>query len=75
MVFLRKRKKQTEPITNAKFKDSQFVGFHVNNELYTGYIYAIHRQLNGDIVYDIQIGGECPAIKRDVPENKIFAKK
>ncbi len=72
-LFKKKPKKQV--ITNAKFELGEFVSFTVKDELYNGFVYDVHRLVNGDLVYDIQIGGECPAIKKDIPEAKIFRRK
>jgi hypothetical protein len=56
---------------NAKFKIGQFVHFRYRDELYFGYVNWIHSTGEGRI-YDIQVGGQCPAIIRGVKEEIIF---
>ena len=45
------------------------------NEATAGYIYKIYLSPNNEIVYDIQIGGECPVVLTGIPENKVIKKK
>jgi hypothetical protein len=70
-----KKKVKEEFIEEAKFKIEEFVSFRHRNDLKCGYIYKIKKNDDGSIVYDIQIGGECPAIVNNIPEDKIFRSK
>lgn len=56
----------------TKFKMGQFVHFRFRDELYFGYVNRIYKNTSGQIVYDIQVGGQCPAIIRGVEEKTIF---
>lgn len=40
-----------------------------------GYIYKIYLSPTGEVVYDIQIGGECPAVINNIPEIGVVKKK
>ena len=41
-------------------------------ELTNEYIYDIHQNSDGTITYDLQVGGECPVIYENVPEEKVI---
>ncbi len=69
------KKKKGEPITGNKYALEQFVRFRYRGELSHGYIYAIKKSEDGHIIYDIQIGGECPAIIRGIGEEDIVKEK
>ena len=70
MCFFKKKKKVV--ITNNKYQLKQPVKFKRRDDVDPGVIYNIKQLDNGEIVYDVQIGGECPAVVRDVPEKDIF---
>ena len=75
MCFFKKKKKEEE-IIDSLFQMGESVRFrNPRNELTNGYIYGIHKAPSGEIVYDVQIGGECPVIYNDIPENKIIKRK
>ena len=65
MCLFKKKKKK---IINSKFKEDDFVSFFYKGELNFGFIYNIKEDENGKILYDVQIGGECPAILKDIKE-------
>lgn len=69
-----KKKKPKEPI-NSKYQLGEMVRFRHKGEISPGYIYAIYKNESGDILYDVQIGGECPAIINGVREENIHPKK
>lgn len=56
----------------SKFKIGQFVHFRYRDELYFGYVNWIYTDTNGNRVYDIQVGGQCPAIIKGIKEEIIF---
>ena len=67
-MFFKKKK-----IIHSKFKVNDLVFFHYNNDLKLGNIVKIYENDN-IILYDIQIGGECPSIIKGILENKITKK-
>lgn len=80
MCFFRRKQKQllekykakkAEIEISAKFKVGEFVHFRYRDELYFGYVNWISTGMNGTI-YDIQVGGQCPAVIKGIPEDKIF---
>ena len=69
------KKKQTIKI-DSLYHEGDFVLFkNKRDEATNGYIYRIYLSPNGEIIYDIQVGGECPAILTGIPENKVIKRK
>ena len=74
MCFFNKKKKNVVLI-ETKFHIGDTVRFrNPRNELCTGYIYEIHASQDGSVTYDVQIGGECPAIYYGYKEEQIALK-
>lgn len=72
-----KKKEKKQPI-NSKFKKGEFVNFRYKDELSFGWIWSSYQKdINGipTVFYDIQIGGQCPAVINGIPENKILGIK
>ena len=66
-----KKKKKQEPI-NSKFHLEQRVQYRDRyGDFIIGYVYKIRKE-NGKILYDVQVGGECPFIKKDIPEEELI---
>ena len=57
---------------NTAYKMGQFVHFRYRDELYFGYVNWIYTGTNNEILYDIQVGGQCPAIIKGIREDTIF---
>lgn len=73
MCFFKKKKKIT--ITGNRFKLGQLVSFRYRDEVNPGIIYQVKLDKDNKIIYDVQIGGECPAIIYDVKEEDIFLRR
>lgn len=73
MCFFKKKKKIV--ITGNKYQIGQMVDFKYRNEINPGIIYNIKLDLDNNVIYDVQIGGECPVIINDVKENEIFIRR
>ncbi len=67
MFFKKKKKEDFE----SKYQVGEFVSFRFNGALSTGYIYARKKKDDGEVVYDVQLGGECPSIIENVKEEDI----
>lgn len=63
-----KKKKANKPVINSQFKVGDPVRFRHKDELTFGWIYEIKLGPNGKVIYDIQVGGQCPAVLKDIPE-------
>ena len=70
MCFFRKKKNKTPPI-ETKFHNGDPVSFRYRGELSFGWVYAVHPAENGLSTYDIQIGGQCPAILYGLKEEEL----
>lgn len=60
---------------DSKFQLGDLVLFKYRNDLMNGYIYKIYLSPTGEVVYDVQIGGECPAVINNIPEIGVVKKK
>lgn len=69
-MFGRKKKKE-DIIINSKFKVGDQVRFRYRGDLVFGWIYTIKKGPSGNIIYDVQIGGQCPAIIYDIEEEAL----
>ncbi len=74
MSIFKKRKKE-KIIINSKYQIGDHVHFRYKDEVRPGHIYDIRLNKADEVVYDIQIGGECPVVIENIPENKIFVIK
>lgn len=74
MCFFKKKKDNTKPEIDSKYQLGEMVRFRHKGEISPGYIYQIHQKEDG-IYYDIQIGGECPAIIEGVKEETVIPRK
>ena len=69
------KKKKPAEIINSKYSIGEFVLFkNHKNEATNGNIYAIKKDENDKVLYDIQVGGECPSILIDIAEDKVIKK-
>lgn len=68
MCFFKKKKKE---VIVGLYKKGDNINFPFKNEMTPGIIYDIKKDEEGEIIYDIQIGGECPAIIRGIKEKFI----
>lgn len=72
-----KKKEKKQPI-NSKYQRGDYVNFRHRDELSFGWIWGIYqREVDGvlTVVYDIQIGGQCPAVVSGVPESRVIGLK
>ena len=72
MCFKRKKKVIT---INSRYHKGDVVNFKYRNEICPGIIHDVSISHSGEIVYDIQIGGECPTVIRDIKDQDIFLRK
>lgn len=69
------KKKEPKTVIESKFTMKQHVYFRRNGELMFGWIYEIKQGKDGKIIYDVQVGGQCPAVIHDLPEESLWVKK
>lgn len=69
------KKKKKEIISGNKYRVGQLVSFKYRDEVCPGIIYNVKLDKDNKVIYDVQIGGECPAIITDVKEDNIFLRR
>mgnify|MGYP003300594913 CR=1 FL=1 len=72
-IFKKKSKKNTWP-PNAKYQLRDFVRFRHRGEICCGIIYQARVDEDGNVLYTVQIGGECPILINDYKEENIVDK-
>ena len=71
IMFFRKRKKITIEVI-SKFKLDDFVDFYYRDDIYFGKISNIYLDESGEVLYDIDIAGQCPATLSGIKESNII---
>jgi hypothetical protein len=69
--FKKKEKKPVERIV-SKYTYGDHVRFRHKGEISPGIIYGISKDSEGEVIYQIQIGGECPAIIPGIKEKEVI---
>lgn len=72
-IFKKKSKKNTWP-QNAKYQLRDFVRFRHRGELHFGFIHEASLDNDGNVIYNIQMGGECPTFIYNYKEEHIVGK-
>lgn len=72
-IFKRTSKKSSYP-ENAKYKLRDFVRFRHRGELHFGFIHEARLDEEGNVIYTIQMGGECPTFVYNYKEESIIGK-
>ena len=70
MCFFKKKKKIE--ITNNRFQLGDSIRFRYRGNVSRGIIYNVKLDEEGRVIYDVQIGGECPAIIENIKEEELF---
>jgi hypothetical protein len=71
-IFKKKKNKYPE---KAKYQKGDYVNFRYRDDLCFGYIWDAIENIDKKIIYEIQIGGQCPAIVKNIEENIIIGYK
>ena len=72
-IFKKKNKKSAYP-ENAKYKFRDFVRFRHRGELHFGFIHDATVDEAGNVIYTIQMGGECPTFVYNYKEENVVGK-
>jgi hypothetical protein len=71
-MFLFKKKKIIDVEINSKFKLNDYVDFYHRDDVYFGHVSKIYLDDNGQVLYDIDIAGQCPATLSEIEEKKVI---
>lgn len=71
MCFFRKHKVEKTPII-SKFKIGDFVDFYRRDDIYFGDVSNIYLDNSNNVLYDIDIAGQCPTTIKGVEEAKVI---
>ena len=71
-IFKKKPQKSAWP-EEAMYKPRDFVRFRHRGELHFGFVHEA-RVEDGEVLYTIQMGGECPTFVYNYKENQIVGK-
>ena len=72
-IFKKKLPKNAWP-ENAKYKPRDFVRFRHRGELHFGFVHEATTNDVGEIIYTLQMGGECPTFVYNYKEDQIVGK-
>lgn len=72
-IFKKKPKKSAWP-ENAKYKPRDFVRFRHRGELHFGFVNDARVGEDGNVIYTLQMGGECPTFIYNYKEENIVGK-
>ena len=73
MFFNIFKKKPVYP-ENAKYQLGDFVRFRHRGELHFGFIHEAKIEEEGNVLYTLQMGGECPTFVYNYKEENIVGK-
>lgn len=68
MCFFKKKKKIE---IETKYKVGDPVRFRYRGELCYGWIYDVFPKAEGQTIYNVQVGGQCPAIIEGLKEEEL----
>jgi len=64
-----KKKKQEELI--SKYKMREQVTFRHRGDMAIGFVSSVYRGEDAGLLYDVQIGGECPTVIHGIKEEEL----
>ena len=73
MCLFKKKKKEFIPSLYKKGDTVQFKDRY--GDMCVGYVYKIYKNSEGKIIYDIQVGGECPVVLNGYKEEELHLKR
>ena len=70
-MFFRKKKEKIKVEINSKFSLNDYVDFFHRDDIYFGHISKIYLDDKNNVIYDIDIAGQCPATLVGIKEEKV----
>ena len=71
MCIFKKKSKIAIQI-NSKYKLGDYVDFYHKDDVYFGHISKIYLDSKNQVIYDIDIAGQCPATLTEIKEEKVI---
>lgn len=72
--FKKKKAKESESVPISRYEVGDEVGILQRDfSSIPGVVYRVYRQ-GGEVLLDVQVGGECPYVKRGLKESQIKRK-
>ena len=71
MCLFRKKNKVVIEI-NSKYMLGDYVDFYYKDDVYFGHISNICLDSKNQVIYDIDIAGQCPATLTEISEEKVI---
>ncbi len=68
------KKKKVKEVIETKFVMGESVRFRYRGDLTYGWIYEIHAKKGMETLYDVQVGGQCPAILYNLKESELTSR-
>ena len=68
------RKKKKPMFGGNKFVLDEFVYFRYRDELVFVWVKDMNKNTDGKFIYDVQLGGQCPSLVKNVKEELLIKK-
>ncbi|MBO4668284.1 MAG: hypothetical protein J5666_09225 [Bacilli bacterium] len=72
MCIFKKKKNKVVLDINSKYKLGDYVDFYHKDDVYFGHISKIYLDSESNVIYDIDIAGQCPATLSEISESKVI---
>ena len=72
MCIFKKKKNKVVLDINSKYKLGDYVDFYHKDDVYFGHISKIYLDGESNVIYDIDIAGQCPATLSEISESKVI---
>ena len=72
MCIFKKKKNKVVLDINSKYKLGDYVDFYHKDDIYFGHISKIYLDSESNVIYDIDIAGQCPATLSEISESKVI---
>ena len=66
------KKEKANVLINSKYDLNDYVDFFYKDDVYFGHISNIYLDEEMNVIYDIDIAGQCPTTFTKIPEEKLI---
>ena len=75
MCFFKKKKNNKRQPDEYLYEIGSIIRFKYRGDVTNAYVYDVYLNDEDQIVYDLQIGGECPVVIKGILETSIIKNK